>query len=109
MVNIGFFYRKSLYPNRLIASGETDLLLWIASITPKLLPPPSTVPTILLATPGTDLKPAPAVFIPVGTPGIDHSGRMVRCDNVVALPLMNLHRSTLPSVADVLASIERAL
>lgn len=101
--------RDRFSANRLIASGETDLLLWIASITPKLLPPPSTVPTILLATPGTDLKPAPAVFIPVGTPGIDHSGRMVRCDNVVALPLMNLHRSTLPSVADVLASIERAL
>jgi formylmethanofuran dehydrogenase subunit B len=51
----------------------------------------------------------PAVFIPVGTPGIDHAGTMIRCDNVVSLPMKNLGRSQLPRAADVLAAIENAL
>jgi formylmethanofuran dehydrogenase subunit B len=49
------------------------------------------------------------VFIPVGTPGVDHAGRLVRCDSVVSLPLKNLHRAELPRAADVLAAIEAAL
>ncbi len=63
----------------------------------------------MLATPGTTLAATPRVLIPVGTPGLDHAGRLVRCDNVVSLPLKSLDRSTLPSVADVVVSIERAL
>jgi formylmethanofuran dehydrogenase subunit B len=51
----------------------------------------------------------PTVYIPVGTPGIDHAGQMVRCDNVVSLPMQNLGRSQLPSAADVLAAIQAAL
>jgi formylmethanofuran dehydrogenase subunit B len=52
----------------------------------------------------------PDVFIPVGTPGIDHRGQIVRCDNVVSLPLKNLERGAgLPSSVDVLAAIEAAL
>ena len=42
-------------------------------------------------------------------PGIDHAGTMVRCDNVVSLPLKDLGRSRLPRAADVLAAVERAL
>jgi formylmethanofuran dehydrogenase subunit B len=34
---------------------------------------------------------------------------MVRCDNVVSLPLKNLGRAQLPRAADVLAAIEAAL
>jgi formylmethanofuran dehydrogenase subunit B len=34
---------------------------------------------------------------------------MVRCDNVVSLPMKNLGRSQLPSAANVLAAIEAAL
>jgi formylmethanofuran dehydrogenase subunit B len=49
------------------------------------------------------------VFIPVGTPGLDHAGRLVRVDNVVSLPLKDLGRSELPSVADVAAAIEAKL
>jgi formylmethanofuran dehydrogenase subunit B len=51
----------------------------------------------------------PKIFIPVGTPGVDHSGRVIRVDNVVSLPLRKLRQSKLPSAADVLASIEAAL
>ena len=72
-------------------------------------PPATKIPTIVLGTPGLKLQGTPAVFIPIGTPGVDHSGRIVRVDNVVSLPLKNLHRSTLPKAADILAAIELAI
>jgi formylmethanofuran dehydrogenase subunit B len=94
---------------RMLAGGEGDLLVWIASFSPDLAPPPTKVPTIVLGTPGLKLAKAPAVFIPVGTPGVDHAGTLIRCDNVVSLPLKNLGRAELPRAADVLAAIEAAL
>jgi len=94
---------------RMLAAGEGDLLTWIASFTPDLGPPETTLPTIVLATPGLKTRGTPAVYIPVGTPGADHAGLIVRCDNVVSLPLKDLKRSTLPSVADVLTAIRTAL
>ncbi|HEX6830478.1 MAG TPA: formylmethanofuran dehydrogenase [Methyloceanibacter sp.] len=100
-------YRNSIL--RMLTAGEGDLLVWIASISPDLSPPDTDIPTIVLGTPGLKLPQQPAVFIPVGTPGVDHAGRLVRCDSVVSLPLKNLHRAELPRVADVLASIEAAL
>ena len=94
---------------RMLKEGEGDLLLWIASISPDLSPPPTKIPTIVLGTPGLALSEPPSVFIPVGTPGVDHAGRMVRVDNVVTLPLKDLGRADLPPVADVLSAIEAAL
>jgi formylmethanofuran dehydrogenase subunit B len=49
------------------------------------------------------------VYIPVGTPGIDHAGLIVRVDNVVSLPLRKLRQSSLLRAADVLANIEAAI
>ncbi len=94
---------------RLLAAKEGDLLMWLASYTPDLAPPDTDVPTILIAMP--DVKPArtPKVFIPVGTPGVDHGGLIVRCDNVVSLPLRQLRKSHLPSAGEVLSRIEAAL
>lgn len=94
---------------RMLKDGEGDLLLWIASISPDLSPPETKLPTIVLGTPGLKLASAPAVFIPVGTPGVDHAGRLVRVDNVVSLPLKDLGRADLPPVAEVLSAIEAAL
>ncbi len=93
----------------LLANKESDLLVWVASYTPDLSPPDTDVPMVVLGTPGLKLAKTPAVFIPVGTPGVDHDGLIVRCDNVVSLPLRNLGRSALPRAADVLAQIEAAL
>ena len=95
--------------NRMLANGEGDLLVWVGAYTPDISPPATRIPTIVIGTPGLKLAGPPAVFIPVGTPGIDHAGRIVRCDNVVTLPLRNLHRSQLPSTASVLARIEKSL
>lgn len=94
---------------RLIAAKESDLLVWIASYTPDLSPPGTDIPTIVLGTPGLKLAHTPKVFIPIGTPGADHAGLIVRCDNVVSLPLRDLKRSSLPRAADVLDQIEAAL
>jgi formylmethanofuran dehydrogenase subunit B len=94
---------------RMLNEGEGDLLLWIASISPDFVPPPTKIPTIVLGTPGLALTEPPSVFIPVGTPGVDHAGRLVRVDNVVTLPLKDLGRADLPPVADVLSAIEAAL
>jgi formylmethanofuran dehydrogenase subunit B len=95
--------------SRILADGEGDLLVWIASFSPELAPPKTKLPTVVLGTPGMSLARPPDVFIPVGTPGVDHAGRLIRCDSVVSLPLRTLGRSALPNVAEILAKIEAAL
>lgn len=95
--------------SRMLYAKETDLLLWIASFSPDLTPPDTDVPMILLGTPSVKPARTPKVYIPVGTPGVDHAGVMVRVDNVVSLPLRKLRQSNLPSAASVLEKIEAAL
>lgn len=93
----------------MIANNQSDLIVWTASFSADLAPPTTDIPLILLATP--TLKPAktPAVYIPVGTPGIEHEGLVVRGDSVVTLPVRKLRQSQLPRAADVLAQIQAAL
>ena len=62
-------YRNAII--RMVIEGEGDLLMWIASISPDLAPPSTDMPTVVLGTPGLRLPQEPAVFIPVGTPGVD--------------------------------------
>jgi len=52
---------------------------------------------------------APTVFIPVATPGIGEPGHLFRTDGTVLMPLDAVLDSGLPSVAQVLAGIERSL
>ncbi|HEY8195049.1 MAG TPA: formylmethanofuran dehydrogenase [Hyphomicrobium sp.] len=94
---------------RMIAAKEGDLVVWLASFTGELSPPDTDVPMIVLGTPDLALKRKPRVYIPVGTPGVDHAGTIVRVDSVVSLPLRKLRQSKLLRAADVLASIEAAL
>ena len=93
----------------LLENNEVDALVWISSITPGRTPPLAKVPTIVLAEPGMTFPKPPAVYIPVGSPGLDHVGRMVRCDNVVSVPLRRLRELHYPSVAQALESIQEAL
>ncbi|WP_423414718.1 formylmethanofuran dehydrogenase [Hyphomicrobium sp. B1] len=95
--------------NRLLAAKEGDLLLWLSSFSSNITQPETDVPTIFLGAPGIKPSRTPKVYIPVGTPGVDHAGTMVRVDNVVSLPLRQLRQSTLPRAADVLEKIEAAL
>lgn len=94
---------------RLLDGGEADLLVWISSFDPARTPPRRSVPTVVLGRAGMTFEPEPEVFIPVGTPGIDHAGHLFRTDRVVTLPLHRLRESVLPAVGQVLGAIESAL
>jgi len=92
----------------LLKNGEADALLWVQAFNQNP-PPQSALPTIVLGRSGMIFEREPDVFIPVGTPGIDHSGHAYRLDNVVAIRLKKLRDSGLPSTAEVLAAIEQLL
>lgn len=94
---------------RLLTNGEADALLWVSAFNVERTPPATDVPTIVLGRSGMVFEKEPDVFVPVGTPGIDHSGHAYRMDNVVALRLHKLRDSGLPSSAEVLSAIEHAV
>lgn len=93
----------------LLASGEADVLVWVQAFNAKAVPPVTSLPTVVVGRSGMAFAKEPAVFIPVGTPGIDHAGHAFRMDNVVAIRLKKLRDSGLPSTAEVLNAIEQAL
>jgi len=93
----------------MINNGEADALVWVNAFNTEALPPESDVPTVVLGRSGMTFDKEPDVFIPVGTPGIDHAGHAYRLDNVVAIRLKKLRDSGLPSTAEVLHAIEQAI
>ncbi len=95
--------------NTLIDNGEADALVWVQAFNAKATPPTNHLPTIVIGRSGMTFAKEPDVFIPVGTPGIDHAGHAYRMDNVVAIRLKKLRDSGLPSSADALNAIEYAL
>ena len=94
---------------RLLASGEADLLVWVACHTPELLPPAHAGATVIVGHAGMQPAAEPAVFIPAGVPGIDHGGHLFRGDGVVSLPLRVLRDVGLLPAGAILRRIERAL
>ena len=93
----------------LLEHGTIDTLVWISSLSTQPPPVGSETPTIVLGVPQFKFSEEPDVFIPVGTPGVDHNGQLFRCDNVVALPMRTLRQSPLPSVASVMTAIHELL
>lgn len=102
-------YNPSYSVKDLLTSDKVDTLVWIASISSNLPPPQTRLPTIVLATPAMKFRTTPSVYIPVGTPGVDHSGQMIRCDNVASQRLLQLRKTGLPSVAAVMDSVRQAI
>jgi len=94
---------------RLLEHDGADVLLWISSFGETRTPPSTEMPVIALGRAGMTFRREPSVFIPVGTPGVDHAGHLFRADRVVALPLHQLRDTTLPSVAQAIAAIEAEL
>ena len=92
----------------ILNNDEADALLWVQTFN-TVQPPQSILPSVVLGRPGTAFTKEPDVFIPVGTPGIDHAGHAFRLDNVVAIRLKKLRESGLPSSAQVLTAIEQLL
>lgn len=99
-------YDAHRYSTRnVLKNKEVDALLWISSFSSNVNPPRASIPTIVLATPDTKLNFKPDVFIPVSTPGVDHTGQLFRTDSVVALPLKQVRQSPYASVNSILKQV----
>jgi len=88
---------------RMLARGEADALLWVASIDSETPPPEHPIPRIVLGQ-----RPPPPhnddVFVRVAVPGVDHPGQMFRSDGL-PLTLRKLRDTSWPAVATVLEAI----
>jgi len=103
-------YDHSRYSTaRMLEDGEADCMLWISTFNPDRLPPEADIPTIVIGPPQMQFKREPEVFIPAGTPGIDHAGQHIRCDTVVTLRLHAQREAQAPSAAEILEQIQQSL
>lgn len=96
------YYPHNYSTSYALKNRRVDAMLWVSSFSSGAKPPRASIPSIVLATPTTRIGYRPDVFIPVGTPGLDHKGHLFRTDSVVSLPLKQLRDNGLPSVAEVL-------
>ncbi len=107
-----FFAGQATYDSYYFSSHEqlkkSDALLWVSTFNAHQ-PPDCAANTIVIGQANMQFDKAPAVFIPVGTPGLDHAGTMFRMDSSVVLPLKKLRDSQLPSLAQVIEQIEALL
>lgn len=90
---------------RLLADKRADALLWLSSFNAQNKAPVTRLPSIVLSDDDRVCEREPEVFIPIGTPGVDHEGTLIRCDSVVSLPLQQLRDSNRPSAATVMAAL----
>jgi len=95
--------RNSTY--NVLKNKEVDSLLWISSFSSNVNSPRASIPTIVLCTPETKLNFKPDIFIPVSTPGVDHSGQLIRADSAVSLPLKKLRQSPYANVSSILKQV----
>ncbi len=103
-------YDPFLYDiNVMLNNDEADALVWVQAFNTASTPSKTDIPSIVIGRSGMTFEQEPEVYIPVGTPGIDHAGHAYRLDNVVAIRLKKLRDSGLPATADVLKNIEQKL
>lgn len=90
---------------RLVASGETDCVLWISAF--GTAPPPwlSAVNVVALSAPSTQFAREPNVRITVGRPGVDHDAVTHSADAGTLVALTASARSGALSVAQALERI----
>jgi len=84
--------------------ASCDALLWISTFNPHS-PPSCDAPLIVIGHPNMKFDRVPDVFIPVGIPGVDHIGTMLRMDNVVSLPLKKARATAMPTLSHVIQQI----
>jgi formylmethanofuran dehydrogenase subunit B len=90
---------------RLIDNKEIELVIWINSYNEKKIIINKNIKTVLIGIPSHPQKKDVDVFIPVGTPGLDHNSHLLRIDKVVSLPLKKIRNISLPSVDFVLNKV----
>lgn len=89
---------------RLLAAGEVDALLWVSCFGDRR-PPDTRLPCVVVGTAGSAISRAGSVYLPAGTPGIDHAGQLMRTDAVVVLPLQALRQTAARPAAAVLSAL----
>ena len=96
---------------RLLDDAAVDLLLWVSSFDAGALPPPCTLPLVVLGHPAQAAACARrgAVFIPVATPGIGVDGHVFRTDGTVLMPLRAVRADASLGVAEVAQRLLQAL
>ena len=89
-----------------ILSSSIDELIVVLGyqkeIIEKLIGQNKKIKTVLIGIPTHPQKKDVDIFIPVGTPGLDHNSHLLRIDKVVSLPLKKIRNISLPSVDYVL-------
>ncbi len=88
-----------------LKNRRVDAMLWLSGISPGAVPPKADIPSVVLASTSVKIGYRPDVFIPIGTPGLDHKGHLFRTDSVVALPLKQLRQTEIHSASEVLTGI----
>jgi formylmethanofuran dehydrogenase subunit B len=94
--------------------GDTDLVIWIGALPSVGVP---AVPSagldvtqiVLGARPVASALSGRHVVVPTATPGVTASGHLVRTDGVITLYAPAVLGSNLPSAADVLGALARAI
>jgi len=89
---------------RLLQRQETDLLIWISTLS-DAPPPAASVPTLVLGHPAIRLEREPAVFIPLAVPGVHRAGTVHRGDGLPLLPLSALASKRLADSREVFARL----
>ena len=88
---------------------EVDAMVWISSFGAVSKPPRARIPSIILVDTPVRMEYTPDVYIPVATPGLDHTGQLMRTDSVVSLPLKQIRKSKYLSVSGILNRILTSL
>ena len=117
----GFPIRTSFlkgYPNhnvdqfsttQLLKRKEVDLVVWIDSFHEERIILKKNIKSVLLGTPNHPQKKNADIFIPLGTPGLDHNSHLLRADKVVSMSLKKIRNISLPSVSDVLKKVKERI
>jgi formylmethanofuran dehydrogenase subunit B len=103
-------YDPFSYSTKKILHEKTaDAMLWLSSFATSLSMPRTEAPTIVLSRPAKKISQDAEVYFPVGVPGIDHRGTLMRTDSVVSLPLQKLRDNGLPAGSEILNRIRQAI
>ena len=94
---------------RLIDNKEIDLVIWINSFNEKKIIINKKIKNVLIGIPTHPQKKDADIFIPVGTPGLDHKSHLLRIDKVVSVPLKKIRNISLPSVDLVLNKVKERI
>ena len=94
---------------KLVDNKEIDLVLWINSFSEKKIIINKKIKNVLIGIPSHPQKNNVDIFIPSGTPGLDHNSHLLRVDKVVSMPLKKIRNISLPSVEQILNKVKEGI